>query len=361
MNLLEKLSKKGLASGKLGWQIIGALLEWRPRAFWVFILLVTPLSIGFSYILAPEKWILWLCFLGLNLMLWLAVKVCQTLSNLFSLRKKEAGITWCQISILGAFGIWILGFILIFSIQKDGRLATVFGIIGTAIGWIFQDKLKGVVAFIHLRMHNLLNIGDWIQVPKYNADGEVKGITLTTVTIYNWDTTTSTIPILALQTDHFINLQRMAGGKTYGRRILKDFLLDTSCFHPITAAEAERLRSDAFNSVHDVRSYLPAEEIKEGALNSHLYRLYIYHWLMNHPHVSQKPRLYVRWMDQKEDGMPLQVYTFLLDSGGPSFFWEQSRIIEEIIESLEWFGLRLYQAPSASDVRSLNKHLKDEA
>ena len=359
MNLFEKISKKGLASGKLGWQIIGALLEWRPREFWVFLLLVTPLSVGLSYILAPDNYILWLCFLGLNLFVWLAIKVCHTLSCLFSLNKKESGITWCQISILGAIGLWIIGFILIFSIQKDGRLATVFGIIGTAIGWIFQDKLKGVVAFIHLRMHNLLNIGDWIQVPKYGADGEVKGITLTTVTIYNWDTTTSTIPILALHTDHFVNLQHMAGGKTYGRRMLKDFLLDTSYFHPLSKEEAELLLSDNFNAEHNVRQYIPEGEIKEGALNSHLYRLYIYHWLMNHPLISQKPRLYVRWMDQTEDGMPLQVYTFLQDSGGPIFFWEQSQLIEDIIKSLEWFGLRLYQAPSAADVRSINKSVKE--
>lgn len=82
--------------------------------------------------------------------------------------------------------------------------------------WIFQDTIKGVVAFVHLRLNHLLYIDDWIQVPKLNVDGEVKRITLTTVTLYNWDTTTSSIPTSVLHNDHFINLQRMTDGKTYG-------------------------------------------------------------------------------------------------------------------------------------------------
>ncbi|MBR4809402.1 MAG: mechanosensitive ion channel, partial [Bacteroidales bacterium] len=207
MNLLTKLSKKNLASGKLWRQIFGALVEWRPRAFWAFLLLLTPVSVGISYILAHGDWIPCVCLLGMNLAVWLVIKACGTLSGLFSLTKQEAGITWCQITILAALGLWIIGFILIFNIQKDGRLAAAFGVIGSVAGWIFQDKLKGVAAFIHLRRHHLLNIDDWIQVPKFNVDGEVKSVALTTVTILNWDTTTSVIPISALQADHFINLQ----------------------------------------------------------------------------------------------------------------------------------------------------------
>ena len=61
--------------------------------------------------------------------------------------------------------------------------AIVFGIAGSILAWIFQDKIKGAAAFIHLRLNHLLNIGDWIRVPKYNVDGEVTRVTLTTVTV----------------------------------------------------------------------------------------------------------------------------------------------------------------------------------
>ena len=361
MNIFERINKRDLASGNLFRQIIGALFEWRPKAFWCFVLLVTPLSVGLSQILAPGDYLRCLVFLGLNLVAWLTVKTCNKLSIIFSLNKKETAITWCQITILAALGVWIIGFILIFSIQKNGAVATAFGVIGSMLGWIFQDKVKGVVAFIHLRMHNLLNMDDWIQVPKYGVDGEVRAVTLTTVTVYNWDTTTSTIPISALQSDHFINLQNMARGKTYGRRMMKNFILDSGTFHPLSAQEAARLLSADFQDGKDLRPYLPEKEIREGVLNAHLFRMYIYHWLMSHPHISQRPALVVRWMEQQSSGMPLQVYAFILDSTLGPYEWWQSQIIEHVVTSMAWFGLRLYQSPSAQDIRAIGLEQKEEA
>ena len=213
------------------------------------------------------------------------------------------------------------------------------------LGWVFQDTLKGVVAFLHVRLNHLLSIDDWIQVPKYNIDGEVKRITLTTVTVYNWDTTTSSIPTSVLHSDHFVNLQKMSNGKTYGRLMEKSFILDTSRIRPISKEEAEQLKNN-----EEMRHRVPEEEIKEGVLNAHLFRLYVYHWMMNNPHVSQLPRLVVRWMEQKESGLPLQVYAFIMDTSVTAFEWQQSQIIEHIVESLDWFGLRLYQNPSSYDL-----------
>ncbi len=355
MSFLTKIAKKNIASGRLGRQIFGSLIEWNTASFLAFVFLVIPLSAGITLILSPGNYIPFLYLLGLDLAVWLIVKCCRRLSGVFSLNKQEAGITWCQIAILAAIISWLIGFVLIFHIHRHPAAAAVFGVAGSVAGWIFQDKLKGVVAFVHLRMHHLLNIGDWIQVPKYNADGEVKAVTLTTVTILNWDTTTSTIPISDLQSDHFINLQNMAEGKTYGRRMMKTFILDTECFHPISSKEAEALRSGRYEAVS---RYLPAEEIKEGALNAHLFRIYLHHWLMANPNVSQKPHLIVRWMEQNEFGLPLQVYAFLLDSEFCSFEWVQSRITEQIVEAMEWFGLMLFQAPSADNIRIIKEPWK---
>ena len=289
----------------------------------------------------------WFQLLALTLFMCTIISVCNKLTDIFILRKKESGITWCQIFILIVAVLWIIGFLLIFNIQKDSRYFLAIGIVGTMLGWVFQDTLKGVVAFLHVRLNHLLSIDDWIQVPKYNVDGEVKRITLTTVTVYNWDTTTSSIPTSVLQSDHFVNLQKMSDGKTYGRLMEKAFILDTSKIHPISTDEAEQLKHE-----EEMRHLVPEEEIKEGVLNAHLFRLYVYHWMMNNPHVSQLPRLVVRWMEQKETGLPLQVYAFILDTSVTAFEWQQSLIIEHIVESLDWFGLRLYQNPSSYDIHS---------
>ena len=58
--------------------------------------------------------------------------------------------------------------------------------------------------------------------------------------------------------------------------------------------------------------------------------------------------------------MELQVYAFIVDSSLAAYEWEQSKIIEHIIKSLNWFGLRLYQSPSAYDVSNSNVYLSKE-
>ena len=297
----------------------------------------------------------WVALTALTLALWFAIMVCRSLTNIFSLRKKEAGITWCQIAILISIGLWIVGFVIIFDAKSHPRLAAGLGIAGSILTWIFQDTLKGVVAFIHLRINHLLNIDDWIKIPSKNVDGQVVKVTLTTVTIYNWDTTTSSIPTSVLHTDHFINLQNMMKGKTFGRRMFYTFIFDMGWIHTMSKEEADKLKNNK-----KITSYLPAEQIEEGMSNARLFRMYLFHWLMNHPHVSQQPRLIVRWMEQKETGLPLQMYAFITDSRLVSFELQQSQIIEHVIESLEWFGLQLYQSPSGYDASNSNIFMTDK-
>ena len=356
MNFITKFSKKNIASESLFRQIIGALIEWNPKSFWLFVLVIAPVIVGVSLLLSPNDYKPLVWSLVLTLAVWLSIKVCRTLTKVFSLRKQETSITWCQISILIAIIVWILGFLLIFDIQNKPRFAAAFGIGGTLAGWIFQDKIKGVLAFLHLRLHHLLSIGDWIVVPKYNVDGVVERITLTTVTLYNWDTTTSTIPISALHSDHFSNFQPMSDGKTFGRKMVKSFIFDTSWFYHLSKEEADNLKQNK-----DITDFLAVEEINEGVLNAQLFRQYLFHWLMNQPSISQQPYLVVRWMEQSESGMPLQVQAFITDSGLVSFEWKQSQIIEHVMESMEWFGLRLYQSPSAYDVSNKNIHITDQS
>ena len=360
MALFEKTYKKNMSSDKLGRQIWGALL----KHWWlsVLVLLFATLSVISFFELSgawctilktsPGNKVLYLLFL--TALVSTIIIVCNNLTNINNLLRKENRITWCQIWILIAIGIWILGFIFIFEIQKDSKYYISFGLLGSVLAWVFQDKIKGAVTFIHLRLHHLLNIGDPIKIPKLDADGKIQKVTLTTMTLYNSDTTTSAIPICTLQSEHFINLHNVADGKTYGTKMQRTFLLDTSQFHPFSEEELSRYKSEEF------RRYISEEELKAGVLNARLFRIYLYHWLMSHPHVSQKPRLLVRWMDQKEGGMPLQIFCLIIDNDMASFEWEQSKIIEHIITSMEWFGLRLYQSQTAYNVSDSDLHRSEK-
>ena len=366
---MNRLSKKWLSSDSGFTQVLGAMILKGRWGLTLLLLVMVALSLlslhnwqnaaflsasscltsiyGFISTALRSSWY-WLVLL--TLLMFLVIGVCNTMTNIYSLRKNETGITWCQILILIFVGIWLIGLLCIIKIQKESGYFIIFGVLGTLMTWIFQDTIKGVVAFVHLRLNHLLYIDDWIQVPKLNVDGEVKRITLTTVTLYNWDTTTSSIPTSVLHNDHFINLQRMTDGKTYGRQMLKTFILDTGGFHPLTAEEIESLKQKK-----EVKAYLLDEDFKVGELNAHLFRLYVFHWLMNHPYVSQEPRLVVRWLEQKETGLPLQIYGFIMEGGVLAYEWQQSQIIEHIVEALNWFGLQLYQRPSSHDVSNLTE------
>ena len=370
---MNRLSKKWLSSDRGCTQVMGAMILKGRWGLTLLLLVMVALSLlslhnwqnasflsasscltsiyGFISTALRSSWY-WLVLL--TLLMFLVIGVCNTMTNIYSLRKNETGITWCQILILIFVGIWLIGLLCIIKIQKESGYFIIFGVLGTLMTWIFQDTIKGVVAFVHLRLNHLLYIDDWIQVPKLNVDGEVKRITLTTVTLYNWDTTTSSIPTSVLHNDHFINLQRMTDGKTYGRQMLKTFILDTGGFHPLTAEEIESLKQKK-----EVKAYLLDEDFKVGELNAHLFRLYVFHWLMNHPYVSQEPRLVVRWLEQKETGLPLQIYGFIMEGGVLAYEWQQSQIIEHIIEALDWFGLQLYQRPSSHDVSNIPNSLTE--
>ena len=110
------------------------------------------------------------------------------------------------------------------SMLFNTAIITVFGAV---LGWIFQDTIKSVAAFFYLRANGLLQIGDLIAVPAKGIEGFVRTISLTTVTIENWDTTTSAFPTFILHADHFKNSQRMLEGKTLGRLMKKTFIIDS--------------------------------------------------------------------------------------------------------------------------------------
>ena len=283
--------------------------------------------------------------------------VITNLNKLYSLRKQESRITISQIILLAIFGICLTSIVFALGIKKDDNSFIIVSTFGAVLGWIFQDTIKSVAAFFYLRANGLLKIGDWIEVKSNGINGIVRSITLTTVQIENWDTTTSAFPVYILHAEHFKNNQRMLAGKTHGRQMARTFVIDTGWIHPLSDEETIYLRN---NLDTDVCFKLSA--IKKGELNIHAFRRYLYHWLMQHTHVCQQPRLFVTWKEQTSEGLPLHIHLFINDTKWEAFEWQQSEITEHVIQSLEMFNLQLYQSPSGYDASNNNIHItEDEA
>lgn len=281
--------------------------------------------------------------------------VVANLNKIYSLRKQETRITFCQIILLATFGLCLALTVLALGIKKDDNGFIIITTFGAVLGWIFQNTIKSVAAFFYLRANGLLQIGDLISVPSKGIEGFVRTISLTTVTVENWDTTTSAFPTYILHAEHFKNSQRMLDGKTLGRLLQKTFIVDSGWIHPLTEADVERLRQEL-----DVDGCFLQREVNTGKLNIEVFRRYIYDYLMNNPHVSQRPRLIVRWLEQTDKGLPLQLFAYLTDTAFDAFEWQQSLIMEHVVKAMGWFDIRLYQSPSGYDTSNNNVYLAQE-
>ena len=355
--LFFKNPKKQLSSDRTMIQILGAMFYGFNK--WLMALeaiAVVAFLLTNSGNVHHKSALMAICTLG-YIIVYATVRV---LTPLYNLSKKEGKSTWSQIILLTTFGVWIISAILILDISKENGAVNLVavGVIGAVLSWVFQDTIKSVVAFLYLRAHDLIHIGDWIEVKSHGIDGVIKQITLTTVTIENWDTTTSSFPTYILHSTHFRNNQKMMDGRTHGRLMLKTFIIDTSWIRPLKEMDIEQIKATLAQENVPFLDQIPFER-NVHKLNIELYREYLHHWLMRHEKVSHEPRLIVRWLNQASEGMPLQIYAFITDTYLAPFEWQQSQIIEHVIKSLYWFDLQLYQSPASYDVSNSNIHLTD--
>ena len=144
------LYQKLISSHSTWAKVTGAVL----KKGWLLIPLAA--SVALTALNIPEGWQRVWGFVSLSLFAAIMISACNTLTDIFTLLRRESHITRCQIWILIAIGIWLVGAIIILDIQKDSKYGLVFGLVGSVLAWIFQDKIKGAAAFLHIRSHKLI-------------------------------------------------------------------------------------------------------------------------------------------------------------------------------------------------------------
>src|SRR5690606_33541248 len=95
------------------------------------------------------------------------------------------------------------------------------GAMAAVLMLVFQDTLLSLVASVQISSSDMVRLGDWIEMPQLNADGDVIEIALHTVKVQNWDKTITTVPIRNLVTEPFKNWRDMqeSGGRRIQRAI----------------------------------------------------------------------------------------------------------------------------------------------
>ena len=104
---------------------------------------------------------------------------------------------------------------------------------------IFKDTILGLVAGIQLVANDMVRPGDWIEMPKYGADGDVLEVALTTVKIQNFDRTISTVPTINLLA-HLRFLQELERDGGVGRQTNQASFAHRRQFCPVLVSRTDR-------------------------------------------------------------------------------------------------------------------------
>lgn len=235
------------------------------------------------------------------------------------------------------------------------------GALAAVLMLVFKDTILSLVASVQLNSNDMLRVGDWIEMPQVNADGDVIDIALHTVTVQNWDMTVTTIPTKKLISDSFKNWRNMS--ERGARRIKRALHLDQGSVHFLDAEQLERLRR-----IRLLRDYLGEKEAELRDWNAALaedagdvantrrftnlgtFRVYVQRYLRAHAGLRQDMTLLVRQLQPGAEGIPLEVYCFSADTRWAAYENLQSDIFDHLLAILPEFGLRVFQSPSGAEI-----------
>ena len=209
---------------------------------------------------------------------------------------------------------------------------------------IFQDTIKGLVAGIQLMTNDMLRPGDWITMPKYEADGDVIEVTLTTVKVRNWDKTITTIPPYALVNDSFQNWRGMFD--IGGRRVKRSINIDMQTVRFCTKEELEHYKKQPWMEGF--------EETGKEEVNLYIFRHYMEYYLKHHPKVSQEMIMTVRQLQPTAQGLPVELYFFSADTRWLKYEHLQAEVFDHVLAMLHTFDLKVFQSPTGGDFQKLS-------
>ena len=262
--------------------------------------------------------------------------------------------------------VYMVGAVFILAKLMGKDPSVIFGSLGAltaVLMLVFKDSILGFAAGIHLTTNKMLSLGDWLEMPKYGADGDVIEIGLTTVKVQNFDKTITTIPTYTLISDAFKNWRGMS--ESPGRRIKRSILIDLNSIRFCDEALLESLAS-----IQAISGYIREKQKEVQAFNQQLvtggsdhpangrrltnigtFRAYLVAFLRQHPLINQEMTLLVRQLEPTPRGLPLQIYVFSSDKRWVEYEGIVSDLFDHILSVMKEFDLRAYQEPSGLDFR----------
>ena len=264
-------------------------------------------------------------------------------------------------------------FILAVSVLMDKSptiLLTSLGASAAVLMLVFRDSILGFVSSIQLSANDMVKVGDWISVPKFDADGAVEEVSLTTVKIRNWDNTIVTMPPYQLVSDSFVNWHAMQ--LSGGRRIELSVLVDMTSIRFCTPGMLERFRKIRLLGDYVDRTEQEYTRLNEaqgaGAddspvnrmrqTNLAVFRAYMMRYLQEKTSARHDMKLAVRMLAPTDTGVPIQLYFYTTSIYFVDYVQVELAVFEHMLCILPEFGLRVFQSPSGDDLRAWTEALR---
>jgi miniconductance mechanosensitive channel len=267
-----------------------------------------------------------------------------------------------QVLKLILYGIATIAVISLIIGQSPALLLSGLGAMTAVMMLVFKDSILGLVAGIQLSANQMVSRGDWIEMPKYGADGDVLEVALTTVKVQNWDKTITTIPTYTLITESFKNWRGMS--ESGGRRIKRSINIDIGSIKFCSQEMLER-----FSRIQHITEYLDKKRQEISSWNAArnleasdplngrqltnvgTFRAYVVAYLRHHPMVHQDMTFLVRQLAPTAQGLPIEIYVFSRDQVWSNYEDIQADIFDHILAIAPAFDLSVYQSPSGGDVK----------
>ena len=226
---------------------------------------------------------------------------------------------------------------------------------------VFKDTILGLVASIQMSVYDMVRVGDWISMPKYEADGDVLSINLNTVKVQNWDMTITTIPTYAFIIDSFKNWRGMTNSG--GRRIKRSIYIKMSSFKFLQKEDIERLKNYRIIKDYLIEKEAEIETHNESVKNNSdssklnirrlsnigVFRKYIEEYLQTNDLIKKDMSLMVRQLEPSPKGLPLEIYCFSKIQDWVPYEGIKGDIFDHVITIASEFNLEIFEEPTGSD------------
>jgi miniconductance mechanosensitive channel len=263
---------------------------------------------------------------------------------------------------------YVIGIVVIISALMDRSPLLLLGGIGAATAvllLVFQNTILGFVASIQLTENDMVRLGDWIEMPNHNANGDVIEISLHTVKVQNGDKTITTIPTYSMVSESFKNWRFMQ--EAGGRRINRAVNIDITSIKFCNEEMLERYKKICYiqeylkNKTSDIHRCDQTDNADSSSIangrhltNIGIFRAYVDAYLKNHPGIHQGMTRLVRQLNPTEHGLPIEIYAFTSTTGWNEYEAIQADIFEHIFAIIPEFDLRIFQSPTGHDLAKVH-------